>query len=175
MTNGKDEATMKRFVLSVTMAFALALSLVLFGCGESQEPPKSEEPVSAPATETPAAEEPAPATKPANFVINFDEIEYVAGENGKNIIKINYEYINKGDTNIPNTVIAIKSTQGGSELTAVSLEGKTGEVDYQVRSGGSVRCFVAYELTDTSDVTVEFFNATDSSAPAVASKVVPAQ
>jgi hypothetical protein len=156
------------------MAFALALSLGLFGCGET---PKSEEPAPAPATETPAAEEPAPdpAAKPASFVINFDEIEYLTGESGKNVVKINYEYINKGDTNIPNTVITIKATQGGAELTAIPLEGKTGEVDYQVRGGGSVRCFVAYELADTSDVTVEFFNATDPSAPAVASKVVPAQ
>jgi hypothetical protein len=180
----KDDVTMKKLTLSFVMSLVVAVLLGLFGCAGPEEPSANDGPATTSAADEtaaggPSADEPAtgeePAAQEADFSIVVGEAEYLAGSDGKDLVKISYELINKGATAVPNAVSTVKASQGSAELTAATIDGETGAVDYQVRSGGSVQCWAAFELADTSDVTVEFLNITKPSAPPVQTQVVPAQ
>jgi hypothetical protein len=171
---------MKSRLFTVLLLASLAAALLLSGCsapGNSAppaQPPADSQPEDAANTED-GAEEPAAAITPANFTVIVGETSVATDAAGGKILRVDYEFINKGDTAVPSAVSAAAAAQGGKELTAATIDGAGGSVDYMVRSGGSVQCFAAFQLESSEPVQFEIRNISVTPAVAVAAAEMPVE
>jgi hypothetical protein len=167
---------MRKILASFSAVILLTLTLFTLGCNSSSDDKTNQEPIEGTETQVSETEDPI-TTAPeftADFTIVLKDVEYTVDDNGQEAIKVNYEFINKGETAIPSEVSEVKATQCGAELVPTTIENSSGYIDYLVRSGGSVQCFAAFQLSGTNEVTVDFINITDSTGKPLLSQTYPA-
>ncbi|MDR1421762.1 MAG: DUF5067 domain-containing protein [Coriobacteriales bacterium] len=162
---------MKKIILLSILASFLIGILALMGCSSSDER-QTVDPDDGQVGETQVDDSTDDALPVADFTIVFGASEVLAGDGGSQVVKVEYEFINKGASAVPSEVSSVRATQDGVELSATTIGGETGSVDYLVRGGGSVQCSAIFTLDNSKPVTIEIINSSTGST-VVASTEVP--
>lgn len=106
----------------------------------------------------------ATASDEIDFLITVKDTTTLVSESGAGIIRVNYGFINKGNTAKPADILTVVAQQNGAELAATTVDGSDGAIHYDVRNGGEVDAFAAFELcSQAGEVAIDFYRANDQS------------
>ena len=118
----------------------------------------TEEPTAEP-TEEPASDDGIISMETDDFSVVYSRHETGTDYEGKPCLYYYYTFTNKAaDNQMAAVVTSVKAFQNGVECSiGISTEGRPEVENYmkEIQSGGSIEVCEVYELTDTSDVTME--------------------
>jgi hypothetical protein len=95
----------------------------------------------------------------ASFEITVKGHRLVQDTEGRDALRVDYEFINQVDTGVPTEKAADKAVQNGVELEKTfDSDGDDGAFPYPLRNGGGVMAWTIYLIQDKSPVTVTFYD-----------------
>jgi hypothetical protein len=92
------------------------------------------------------------------FSLTITGHEFVKDDEGRDALRVNYEFINKRETAIPTEKCTDRAFQNGEELQRGTIGGDDGRFPYPLRNGGGTDCWGVYLLQGSGPVTVTFTN-----------------
>jgi hypothetical protein len=97
------------------------------------------------------------------FVLEIRDHALIKDDEGRDALRVNYEFVNMRETAIPTEKCIDRAFQNDIELERGTVNDDDGSFPYPVRNGGGIDGWGVYILLDKSPVTVNYYNIDDGS------------